>query len=87
MCTKIVDRHITKGKPKAARFAVSTGVRCKSPEYGDIGSASCCYFVRLIRLLQKLRNCKVFNISVIMANIILLLKWNTSLTKAFRVFC
>ena len=31
---KIVDRHITKGKPRAAMFAVSTDVRCKSPEYG-----------------------------------------------------
>ena len=34
ICTKIVDRHITKGKPRAARFAVSTDVRCKSPEQG-----------------------------------------------------
>ena len=31
--TKIVDRHITKDKPRAARFAVSH-VRCKSPEQG-----------------------------------------------------
>ena len=33
--TKVVDRHITKkGKPRVARFAVSTDVRCKSPEKG-----------------------------------------------------
>ena len=32
--TKIVDRHITKGKLTAARFAVSTDVCCTSPEYG-----------------------------------------------------
>ena len=31
--TKLVDRHITKGKPIAARLAVSTDVHCKSPEY------------------------------------------------------
>ena len=29
---KTEDRHITKGKPRAARFAVSTDARCKSPE-------------------------------------------------------
>ena len=32
--TKIVDIHIAKGKPRAANFAVSTDVRCKSPEQG-----------------------------------------------------
>ena len=32
--TKIVDRHITKGKPRAARFAISTDVHCKYPENG-----------------------------------------------------
>ena len=31
--TKIVDRHVTKGKPRAVSFAASTDVRCKSPEY------------------------------------------------------
>ena len=34
ICTKIVYRHIIKGKPRAARFAVSTDVRFKTPEYG-----------------------------------------------------
>ena len=34
ICTQIVDRHISKGKSKAARIAVSTDVRFKSPEYG-----------------------------------------------------
>ena len=29
---QIVGRHITKGKPRPARFAVSADVRCKSPE-------------------------------------------------------
>ena len=32
--TKIVDRHIKKGKPRAARFAVSTDVLCNIPEFG-----------------------------------------------------
>ena len=32
--TKTVNRHITNGKPRTARLAVSTDVRCKSPEYG-----------------------------------------------------
>ena len=32
--TKIVYRHITKGKLRAARFTVSTDVRYKSPEQG-----------------------------------------------------
>ena len=32
--TKTVNRHITKGRPRAARFAVSTDVCCKSPEQG-----------------------------------------------------
>ena len=32
ICTKIVDRHITRSKPRAARFAVSTDVRCNCPE-------------------------------------------------------
>ena len=35
ICTKIVG-HITIGMPSAARFAVSTDVRCKSPEYGAL---------------------------------------------------
>ena len=29
--TKVVDIHNIKGKPRAARFAVSTDIRCKSP--------------------------------------------------------
>ena len=29
---KIVDRYITKGKPRAAGFGVSSDVRCDSPE-------------------------------------------------------
>ena len=32
--TQIADRHVTKGKPRAARLAVSADVRGKSPEYG-----------------------------------------------------
>ena len=30
ICINIADRHIKKGKPRAARFAVSTDVRCRS---------------------------------------------------------
>ena len=50
----IADRHITKGKPRAPGFAVSTDDRCKLQEsiVGDIGSANVCGFMRLIRLLQ-----------------------------------
>ena len=51
--------HITKGKLRAARFAVPTDVGCKAPE--QIINANCCCFIRLIRLLKGLRNCKVFN--------------------------
>ena len=31
---RTVDRNITRGKPRAGRFAVSTDVRCTSPEKG-----------------------------------------------------
>ena len=34
--TKIIYRHITKGKPRGARFAVSTDVCCKSIDEGAL---------------------------------------------------
>ena len=46
-----------------ATFAVSTDVRCKSPDsrVGVIGNANCCCFIRFIRLLHWFRNCKGLN--------------------------
>ena len=45
----------------SAKFAASTDVRSitKSPEYGILVCANFCCFIRLIRLLQWLRNRKV----------------------------
>ena len=53
---KIVYIHITKGKRRAAKFAVSTDVRCKSPEWGGICSAKLLACHCLTPLIRSLRN-------------------------------
>ena len=52
---QITDRHITKGRPRAAGCAVSTDVRCKRTKFLDIEHANFCCFMQWIRLLQGLR--------------------------------
>ena len=61
--TKIVDTNITKGKPRASGFTVSTEACCKSPGYLIVATLIFAVFYDLYGSAPtRVKSCKVFNI-------------------------